>query len=286
VRKSHQVRGERGYVLLALLLIFALMAIAAAVIVPTITFEVRRDREEELIHRGIQYTRAIRTYSAKTGRFPLKLEDLQDANGVRYIRKLYKDPITKEDFKLLHIADMAGVGIASASLPVAQNPSLFQKSSTIQIGASSAQTPASQTQAQPASDDSAAANPDNTAQGSSPNPPAAAPGANNQAGAGGVPSGWGTGGAIFGVASKSKDQTIREFNHKNHYNDWLFFYYPPYGGGEFFGPTSLTMTGNSLSNGIGQVAPQQPGQNPGSPQGQIQVPVSPQGQNPASPPEQ
>jgi hypothetical protein len=34
------------------------------------------------------------------------------------------------------------------------------------------------------------------------------------------------GGPIVGVASTSKDQSIREFNHKNHYKDWQFIYDP------------------------------------------------------------
>ena len=34
------------------------------------------------------------------------------------------------------------------------------------------------------------------------------------------------GGPIVGVASTSKATTIREFNHKNHYNQWQFIYDP------------------------------------------------------------
>ena len=34
------------------------------------------------------------------------------------------------------------------------------------------------------------------------------------------------GGPIVGVASTSKAKTIREFNHKNHYNQWQFIYDP------------------------------------------------------------
>src|SRR5256885_10465553 len=34
------------------------------------------------------------------------------------------------------------------------------------------------------------------------------------------------GGPIVGVASTSKAQSIREFNHKNHYNQWQFIYDP------------------------------------------------------------
>ncbi len=37
------------------------------------------------------------------------------------------------------------------------------------------------------------------------------------------------GGPIVGVASISKAQTIREFNHKNHYNQWQFIYDPDHG---------------------------------------------------------
>jgi hypothetical protein len=34
------------------------------------------------------------------------------------------------------------------------------------------------------------------------------------------------GGPIVGVASTSKAQSIREFDHKNHYNQWQFIYDP------------------------------------------------------------
>ena len=44
-----------GYILIMLMLFVALLAIAAAAIAPTIAFTVRRDREEEMIHRGVQY---------------------------------------------------------------------------------------------------------------------------------------------------------------------------------------------------------------------------------------
>ena len=54
-----QPRSERGYILLMLMLFVTLMVIAAGVVAPTIAFRVRRDREEEMIHRGTQYSRAI-----------------------------------------------------------------------------------------------------------------------------------------------------------------------------------------------------------------------------------
>ena len=66
----------------------------------------KRDREEEMIHRGVQYSRAIRRYVKKTGRYPTRLEELENTNNIRFLRKRYKDPITGKDFKLLHVGEV------------------------------------------------------------------------------------------------------------------------------------------------------------------------------------
>ena len=114
-------RREDGHVLLTLLLIVSLMAIAATAILPTIAFEIRRDREEEMIHRGVQYSRAIRNYYKKFGRYPTRLEDLDNTNNLRYLRKHYKDPLNKNrDFKLLHYGDPGvALGGSIGSTPLA-----------------------------------------------------------------------------------------------------------------------------------------------------------------------
>ncbi len=72
--KSHQ-QNQKGYVLLTLLLFMALLIIAAGTAASSLAFTIRRDREEELIHRGVQYTRAIREFTRKTGRFPVRLRN-------------------------------------------------------------------------------------------------------------------------------------------------------------------------------------------------------------------
>jgi hypothetical protein len=69
----------------------------------------------------VQYSRAIRTYYKKFGRYPTKLEDLDNTNNLRYLRKHYTDPLNKnKDFKLLHFGEpgvtLAG-GIAGGSIP-------------------------------------------------------------------------------------------------------------------------------------------------------------------------
>src|SRR5271169_4107876 len=117
-RKQH---SQRGYALLMLLLIVSLLTIAATAAAPGIAFQIKRDREEELVHRGVQYSRAIRRYAKRTGRYPLRLEDLTDTGGLRFIRKLYKDPVTGGNFRLLHSADIRSFGSTpSLNAPAAQ----------------------------------------------------------------------------------------------------------------------------------------------------------------------
>ncbi len=127
-RRKASRSGEDGYILLTLLLAMALIIIFAAAIVPTIKFQIERDREEEMIHRGVQYARAIRCYYKKFSRYPTKIEDLENTNNLRFLRKRYKDPTNCsqgkcQDFKLLHFGEVkltfsGGIGggaIAGAS---------------------------------------------------------------------------------------------------------------------------------------------------------------------------
>jgi type II secretory pathway pseudopilin PulG len=222
-------RAQRGYVLLTLLLGVSLMVMAAAAIAPSIAFQIKRDREEEFIHRGVQYSRAIRLYAKKNGRYPLRLEELSDANGQKFIRKLYKDPITGRDFKLLHTADImkatAGVN------PINSQPGI----GAVKDGTGSDPDQAAVEAGQDA-ENAGNQNPQAgvaSANGNSTSPNAASATAST------FVRDDPTTGVIFGVASTSKGKTIREFNHKNHYNEWLFFYDQNHDQGRLItGPTS------------------------------------------------
>jgi type II secretory pathway pseudopilin PulG len=122
---THRERRPRegGYILLTLLLLVALMAIFAMGVIIPIKFANQRDQEQEMIHRGVQYTRAIRAYYKKFGRYPTKLEDLDNTNNLRYLRKHYKDPLNKNgDFRLLHYGEPGvtlggGFSIGGGSIP-------------------------------------------------------------------------------------------------------------------------------------------------------------------------
>jgi type II secretory pathway pseudopilin PulG len=222
---GYKRRREGGYVLLGLLLMVSVLIIAAAVVAPNLAFQIKRDREEELVHRGVQYTRAIRSYAKRTGRYPIRAEDLLGGPDQRFIRKLYKDPMTGGDFKFLHLDD---VQPAAANL----NPSGVQAGMNDGAPASPGVPPT------PASFDDSA---DAVGQ-TSPQPNALARGGTAlDASSNAATSGSQPGRLIFGVVSKSKARSIREFNHKDHYSDWLFFYDPRSDRGyEIKGPTSLT----------------------------------------------
>ncbi len=227
--------------MMTLLLIMAMMAIFAAAIVPEITFDIKRDREEEMIHRGVQYSRAIRAYYKKFGRYPAKIEDLENTNQLRFLRKRYKDPISHQDFKLLHFgeAKMSLSGLGGGMIPGANpagsiggltgapglsQPSNLGGNNTLGAGSSSVfgQSsglggggfgPSPQGTVQTATGDPSQS-PSDTGQGST----SGDSGSGSPQVFGGMP--------IVGVASVSKDQTIRIFDKKKKYSEWQFVYDP------------------------------------------------------------
>src|SRR5258708_38894133 len=100
-------KSEQGYVLLAVMLLMTLLLIALAIEAPRLAQQVKREREEELIHRGQEYSRAIKKfYIASGGRYPTSLEQLENTNNKRFLRKRYKDPVTgKDDWRIIHVGE-------------------------------------------------------------------------------------------------------------------------------------------------------------------------------------
>jgi type II secretory pathway pseudopilin PulG len=268
-RDSRRNNNEHGYALLTLLLILAMLAIFATALVPTIKFTMQRDREEEMIHRGTQYSRAIRAYYKKFGRYPVKLEDLESTNNLRFLRKRYKDPLTGKDFKLLHFGEvqmMSSMGMGGGAIPGAtpvsamggsntspggsggafgQSSSFGQSSGFGQSGQSSFGQSSGFGQSSSFGGNSSFGNSSfgNNSSGTQSNQSGnqngnqtttdstdsstqapGTPGTNGDAAE--QQPGQIIGGPIVGVASTSKDTTIREFNHKKKYKDWAFVYDP------------------------------------------------------------
>jgi type II secretory pathway pseudopilin PulG len=265
---------DRGYAMAALLVALAVMAVMMSVALPVWRHDAQREKEEELIFRGQQYVRAIRLFQQKTNTLPTRVDDLVQQH---FLRKRYKDPITKDDFEWISAANPNPGGVQGSSLPggrgTPQTMSGGPPASTGRLGANSASS-----------------------------------------------SGFGDSvpGGMLGVRSKSKDESIRLFLNRNHYNEWMFVFQglgagggrggvpgggrgvrmgpdgrpigpngqpiggPP-GGGVRIGPNGLPIGPNGQPlNGPGGGGPGSPGgaggpTGPGGPGGPITFPPRPRG---------
>ena len=108
--------SERGYAMAALLVALSVMSIMLATALPSWRTMAQREREAELVFRGEQYVQAIQLFSRRTGGFPTSLNALRDG---RFIRKLYKDPITNADFQPVYLGQ---VGVGGAPVVPGQQP--------------------------------------------------------------------------------------------------------------------------------------------------------------------
>jgi type II secretory pathway pseudopilin PulG len=86
-------RVQAGYNLVMLMVLLTILNIVIAASLPSWSSVIRRDREEELISRGLQYAEAIRIFQNRFQRPPVRLEELIDVEP-RSIRRLWKDPMT------------------------------------------------------------------------------------------------------------------------------------------------------------------------------------------------
>jgi type II secretory pathway pseudopilin PulG len=278
---------QRGYMMITLILALALMLIALSAVLPAIKQQIVRDREIELRHRGNSYARAIQHFYKKLGRYPSRLEELENTNNIRYLRKRYTDPVNidkktgKElDFKLLHQQDISlnngpvlgqtpgqgGVG-GQGSTP---GQSAFGQGGSFgglqggtsafggQSGGTQQATGAgSQSSAGSDSGSGDSSNPSSSSgsgDSSNSNGSASNSSSNSSSGLSGQTFG---GGPILGVASLSKEKSIHVFFDKNHYNDWLFIYVPQADrGGLLTGPISTSLL---AAGAMGAVPGQVPG---------------------------
>ena len=99
-----------GFALLIVMVAAAVLLISLTAALPSIYQEGQREREAELIFRGLQYARAIANFHQKFQRYPASIQDLTKlTNGFRFLRKEYADPMTPNGkWRLIH-ANAQGV---------------------------------------------------------------------------------------------------------------------------------------------------------------------------------
>jgi type II secretory pathway pseudopilin PulG len=182
---------EAGYSLVALIVTITVMMVMLTAAVPSWRYLMKNDREQELIFRGGEIADAIGRYQKKNGNtLPPSLEVLVKG---KFLRKAYKDPMTKDGkWRFLRQGEALA---ASASVPGAP-------------GGSPTGSPTTTTTTRPA-------------------------------GPGGSGTIGGTLGSILGVASTSTDKSLRIFNGRTKYSEWLFIPGQPRVVGLQGGPTTI-----------------------------------------------
>jgi hypothetical protein len=121
-------RNQGGYALLLVVFLTALLVVSTTSIGLKILTEGKRAKEQEMIWRGKQYTRGIKMYYRKLGRFPNSLDDLTKPKigNIRFMRQAYKDPMNKEDgsWRLIYVGPAGNlIGSLNQSLSSVQMPS-------------------------------------------------------------------------------------------------------------------------------------------------------------------
>src|SRR5436853_4043041 len=99
----HKHRRDAGFSMAALIFFATASSILAAAAVPAYQMQAKREVEEELIFRGEEYTRAIQKYQRRFGVYPTSVDQLVSTNGLRFLRRAYKDPMNGKDFRLISI---------------------------------------------------------------------------------------------------------------------------------------------------------------------------------------
>lgn len=95
MKRALLARARGGYTLVALLVGMTVSSILIAAVLPLASAQAQREKEEELIFRGLQYAEGIRVFRRRYGRYPNSLAELVEVKP-RSVRKLWKDPMTKD----------------------------------------------------------------------------------------------------------------------------------------------------------------------------------------------
>lgn len=178
--------SERGYAMAALLVGLSVMAVLMTAALPQWAHLARREKEIELIWRGQQYARAIDLFQRRYANAYPPSLDVLVEQ--RFLRRKYLDPITGEEFQPIYFGQ---------PLPGApQGPGAGPPGRAQQVPA---------------------------AGGSSGTPGGTLGGTRDRIG----PQAAGpTQGPVVGVVSRSAETSIRLWNGRNKYNEWVFVHVP------------------------------------------------------------
>ncbi len=181
---------NQGYVLLIIMMMLAILLIMLTEAMAGVYTEAQREREKELIFRGQQYARAIYLFHLQFNRYPTSVKELLETNGMRFLRRAYRDPVARNGkWRFIH-ATANGIVTDSKTL----TPPGMSNGQGTQPGLGGGTGPL---------------------QGNGSNPLGFSTQSQKIEGA-----------YIVGVAPLSNQQSIIVYNHHTHYDNWEFFGIP------------------------------------------------------------
>ncbi len=126
------MKRQAGYTFIILMAMITILAIGLLAAVPVWQTQIRREAEEELIFRGLQYVEAVRLFTQKNGgRYPASIDDLIEA---RCLRRPFPDPMTKDGEWDIILAADAGAGVpAGRTAPATRSGTGAQAASVTRV---------------------------------------------------------------------------------------------------------------------------------------------------------
>jgi type II secretory pathway pseudopilin PulG len=242
--------SEAGYAMAALLVGIAIMGIFASMAIPAWRAAAKREKEAELIFRAGQVAHAIEKFRRKVGggAYP---PDLDFLVRQKYLRKKYKDPMTKDgEWRIVTPQELQAGGVGTGR-PGSTNP---LGGSTGNRGAFGS-TGSTGFGSRPTDQSPTGSSPSGPGGIGSPSPGSSSPGGLSSGGrtsSFGVDSPGGrtvNQGPVAAVASKSTEKSIKIFKGRDRYDQWI-----------------VTIEDVAMRQRTGQQQPGQPGQpnRPGS----------------------
>jgi type II secretory pathway pseudopilin PulG len=186
-------RREDGYSLVALMVAVAVMLVLMTAAVPSWRYLMKNDREEELIFRGGEIADAIARYQRRNGNaLPPSIDALVKGH---FLRRAYKDPMTKDGkWRLIRPGEAIGPVPGAAGAGRGKGAGAGTSPATSGTGKSGTGTAGTGTSGSAASSS-----------------------ASTRGLGGGT-----TIGGFQGVASTSTEKSLRVFNGRTRYSEWLF----------------------------------------------------------------
>ena len=203
------MKTANGFALAALMIFMMAASIVLLAVLPSYLTQARREMEEELIFRGQEYVRAIQKYKRRFGIYPSNIESLIETDGLPFLRREYRDPITGTAFRLLKLNQDGMINGSTVYSRRSVNTELAAEAS-LQIN------------------DQPTSNQSGTSEEKSERNNNIGDIQKGNIGLQGIQSAFASqfqgvvGSGIIGVASESDQQTLKVYNQRSQYNEWEF----------------------------------------------------------------